>query len=101
MTLAQLRSCALGMALLLTVVSPSQATDRTIRLALGADFLLTLDTPFESVLIDDSNVLRVSVQTDRTIVLKGLNCGASNIVFLDSRSMALTNIKVVVSEVPI
>jgi len=98
MTLARLRSCVLGMALLLTVLSPSQATDRTIRLALGADFLLTLDVPFERVLIDDADVLHVSAQTDRTVVLKGLNRGASNIVFLDRKSMAITNIRVVVSE---
>jgi len=99
MTLTRLRSCALGIALLLTALSSSQATDRTIRLALGADFWLTLDTPFESVLIDDTNVLDISAQTDRTVILKGLNCGASNIVFLDRQSLAIINIRVVVSEV--
>lgn len=99
MTLARLRSCALGLALLLTALSPSQATDGTLRLALGEDFLLKLDMPFESVLIDDGNVLDVSAQTDRTVVLKGLNCGASNIVFLDRQNMAIANIRVVVSEV--
>jgi Flp pilus assembly secretin CpaC len=95
--LNRLRSCALGL-LLLLAASASEATEQTIKLALGAGYLLTLDAPFESVLIGDPNIIAVTLQTDRTVILKGVGRGTANVVFLDWQSVVIANIGVVVVE---
>lgn len=96
MTIRQ-RACMLGWIVCLAW-SASQAFGETMTIALGTGSLLTLDRPFETVLIGDPHVVDVSPQSDRTILVKALNRGISNIVFVDEKSIAIGNIKVVVCD---
>ncbi len=83
---------------LLAVPSVGIAGEDAIELAVGAGSLLTLDAPFETVLIGAPEIVDVSRQTDRTVILKGTGRGASNIVFLDAQDMVIANVRVVVSD---
>ena len=94
----RLRACMLGLTLCLVALSASRASDETVTIALGASSLLTLDRPFETVLVGDPQVVDVSRQTDRTVLVKAINRGASNVVFVDANSIAIANIRVVVRE---
>jgi Flp pilus assembly secretin CpaC len=97
MTIRQ-RACVLGLTLCLLALSASQAFDDTMTIALGTGSLLTLDRPFETVLVGDPQVVDVSLQTDRTVLVKALNRGTSNIVFVNEHSVAIANIRVVVRD---
>jgi len=94
----RLRACMLGLTLCLVALSASRASDETMTIALGTSSLLTLDRPFETVLVGDPQVVDVSRQTDRTVLVKAINRGASNVVFVDANSIAIANIRVVVRE---
>jgi len=98
MMTVRLRACALGLALLLVPVSMSGAADRTIILAVGSGTVFTLPQPFETVLIGDPGVVDVHTQDDRSVILEPLKSGTSNIVFVDKRSVAIANIRVVVRD---
>ena len=94
----RLRACMLGLTLCLVALSASRASDETMTIALGASSLLTLDRPFETVLVGDPQVVDISPQTDRTVLMKAINRGASNVVFVDAHNIAIANIRVVVRE---
>jgi Flp pilus assembly secretin CpaC len=94
----RLRACMLGLTFCLVAQATSRAFDDTMTIALGTGSLFTLDRPFETVLVGDPRVVDVSRQTDRTVLLKGINRGTSNVVFVDERSVAIVNIRVVVRD---
>jgi Flp pilus assembly secretin CpaC len=97
MRIARLWACVLGLALL-TMLSLARASVETVTLATGGGSQFTLARPFDTVLIGNPDVVDVQPRTDRAVVLKGLNPGASNIIFLDKESIAIINIRVVVSD---
>jgi Flp pilus assembly secretin CpaC len=92
------RAYMLGLTLCLVALSASQASDDTMTIALATGSLLTLDRVFETVLVGDPQVVDVSPRTDRTVLVKALNRGTSNIVFVDEHSVAIANIRVVVRD---
>ena len=96
--LALLRACALGLALMFIAVSASPAAGETISLALGSGSVFTLERPFETVLIDDAGVVAIHTKDDRSVILEAIKPGRSTIVFVDTRHIAIANIRVVVSE---
>jgi Flp pilus assembly secretin CpaC len=98
--ITRLGACALGLALFLTPVSMSRANE-TIELTLGSGSVFRLSEPFTTVLIGDPDVVDIHTQDDRSVILKALKLGASNIVFLDRQSIAIVNIRVVVCDAQI
>jgi Flp pilus assembly secretin CpaC len=93
-----LRACALGLGLLLTAIPVTWAADQTITLTPGVGSQLLLERPFKSVLIGNPNVVDVYNLTGSSVILKPLNIGASNLIFVDEKSIAITNIRVVVCD---
>ena len=93
-----LRVCAFGFALLLTTITTSWAAEPTIILRLGsnAGSVISIERSFETILIGDPDVVDVHPNNDRSVVLEPLNLGATNLVFVDERSVAVTNIRVLV-----
>ena len=91
-----LRACLVEAALLLITVSPTWAADRSITLRLGTGSSLALEKPFKIVLIGDQSVVNVRTQNDRSVILEPLSLGATNIIFVDERSIAITNVGVLV-----
>jgi Flp pilus assembly secretin CpaC len=87
---------ALGLALLLTTISATRAADQTITLTLGIRSALALERSFRTVLIGDPNVVNVHTHNDRSVILEPLNLGATNLVFVDERSIAITNVTILV-----
>src|SRR5258708_36704694 len=77
--------------LLLIPISLTWAADQTIILRLGAGATLLLERPFKTVLIGDPNIVDVLTQSDRSVIPQPLNLGATNIIFLDETSIAITN----------
>ena len=93
-----LRACVLEVALLLTPVSTTWAADQTITLKLGAGSPLALERPFKTVLIGDPDIVDVHTRSDRSVVLEPLNPGATNLIFVDERSIAITNVRILVCD---
>jgi Flp pilus assembly secretin CpaC len=95
---AILRACVLGLTLLMIRIPVSSAADQTIILTLGTGSTLMLDKPFKLVLIEDENVVDVHTQNERLVTLEALKPGASNLIFVDEKSIAITNIRVLVRD---
>jgi Flp pilus assembly secretin CpaC len=92
----RMRTCVIVLVLLLTTISVGCASDQTITLRLGAPTALALERPFKMVLIGDPNIVDVHTFNDRRVTLEPLNLGATNLIFVDDRSIAITNIRIVV-----
>jgi len=93
---SMLRACILGVTLLLTTNTVTWAADRTITLKLGAGSAFMLERPFKTVLIGDPDVVDVHTHNDRSVILEPLNLGATNLIFVDERSIAITNVRILV-----
>jgi Flp pilus assembly secretin CpaC len=91
-----LRACVLGVILLLTTISVTWAADQTIALKLGVGSPLILERPFKTVLIGDPDVVDVHTRNDRSVILEPLDIGATNLVFVDERSIAIANVRILV-----
>jgi Flp pilus assembly secretin CpaC len=91
-----LRSFVLGLLLLLTTNSVTQAADRTITLKLGAGSALEVERPFKTIMIGDPDIVDVHARSDRSVILEPLNPGATNLVFVDDRSIAISNFRILV-----
>jgi Flp pilus assembly secretin CpaC len=87
---------ALGLVLLLTAIPPTRAADQTITLTLGAGSALALARPYKTVLIGDPDIVDVHTRNDRSVMLEPLNPGATNLIFVDESSIAITNVRVLV-----
>ena len=96
MTAHLARLFAVALALLLVAISPTWAADQTITLRLGAGSTLALERSFKTVLIGDPNIVNVHTDGDRSVTLEPLNPGATNLVFVDERSIAITNVGILV-----
>src|SRR5258708_6266901 len=86
-----LRALILGVILAVTTNSVTQAADRSITLTLGAGSTLEVERPFKTIMIGDPDIVDVHARSDRSVILEPLNPGATNLVFLDDRSIAITN----------
>lgn len=86
------------LSVLLATTAASWATDQTITLTLGARSALLLERPFKTVLIGDPNVVDVVTRDDRSVIFEPLNPGATNVIFIDERSIAITNVGILVCE---
>jgi Flp pilus assembly secretin CpaC len=91
-----LRAFLVGVTLLLTTNSVTRGADRTITLKLGAGSAFELQRPFKTVLIGDPDIVDVHTRSDRSVILEPLNPGATNLVFVDDRSIAITNVRIMV-----
>ena len=91
-----LRACFLVLVLFLTTISVAYAADQTITVRLGAKTALALERPFETVLIGDPNIVDVHTLSDRRVILEPLSPGATNLIFVDERSIAITNVRVLI-----
>jgi Flp pilus assembly secretin CpaC len=93
------RAFIAGVMLLLTTHSVTWATDRTITLRLGNGSALEVERPFKTVLIGDPDIVEVYARSDRSVTLEPLNPGTTNLVFVDERSIAISNVRILVCSV--
>jgi Flp pilus assembly secretin CpaC len=95
---AMLRALAYGTALMLITIPASRAEDQTITVERGTPFPLMLETPFDTFLVDNPDVIDVHSRGDRSVIVEGIALGASNIVFIDERRIAIANIRILVCD---
>ena len=55
-----------------------------------------VERPFKTVLIGDPDIVDVHTRNDRSVILEPLNPGATNLIFVDERSIAITNVRILV-----
>ena len=80
-----------------SVATPATwAADQTITLRLGTGSPLALERSFKTVLIGDPDVVDVHTRNDRSVMLEPLNPGATNLIFVDAKSIAITNVRILV-----
>jgi Flp pilus assembly secretin CpaC len=60
--------------------------------------MLLIERPFKILLIGDPNVVDALTSGDRSAILRPLSLGKTNIVFLDERNIAITNVGILVCD---
>jgi Flp pilus assembly secretin CpaC len=73
-----------------------EAARPSVTLELGAGSTVMLERPFKTVLIGNPNVIDVQTQSERSVLLKPLSPGATNLVFIDEKGMVITNLTILV-----
>ena len=95
-----LRVCMLGLVLLAAGAPATRSAtppqDETLTLMLGGGSTFTLERPFETILIDNPDVVDVKPLNDRSVLIEPLNLGASSLLFVDERNIAIANVMVLV-----
>jgi Flp pilus assembly secretin CpaC len=91
-----IRAFALALAFVVTTISVTWAADQTITLELGAGSAVVLERPYKTVLIGDPDVVDVQTLSERSALLKPLNPGATNLVFIDEAGIAIANFRILV-----
>jgi Flp pilus assembly secretin CpaC len=91
-----LRACIIAAALFLTSISATWAADQTITLRLGGGSAFGLERAFKTVMIGDPDIVNVRTYSDRSVMLEPLSPGATNLVFVDAKSIAITNVRILV-----
>ena len=92
------RAFALGLVVLLSAISATWAADQTVTLKLGVGLAFAIERPYNSVLIGDPDIVDVHTNNDRSVMLEPLKLGATNLIFLDAKSIAITNIRILVRD---
>jgi Flp pilus assembly secretin CpaC len=72
----------------------------SINLDLGSGTTVRLERPFNTALIGDSAVIDFQAQDDRSVLLKPLRLGTTNLVFVDTQGVVITNLTIVVRQAP-
>ncbi len=89
---------AFAISVLLSTIAASWATDQTITLTLGTGSALLLERPFKTVLIGNPSIVDVVTHGNRSVTFEPLKLGATNVVFIDERSIAIINIGILVCQ---
>jgi len=74
----------------------SVAAPNSITLELGVGSTVLLERPFKSVLIGDPKVIDFQTQSERSVLLKPVSPGATNLIFVDERGIVITKLAIVV-----
>jgi Flp pilus assembly secretin CpaC len=73
-----------------------EAARPSVTLELGAGSTVVLERPFKTVLIGNPDVIDVQTQSERSVLLKPLSPGATNLVFVDEQGIVIINLTIVV-----
>jgi Flp pilus assembly secretin CpaC len=74
----------------------TEASRHSVTLEVGAGSTVMLERPFKTVLIGNPDVIDVQTQDERSVLLKPLSAGATNLVFIDEQGMVIANLAVLV-----
>jgi Flp pilus assembly secretin CpaC len=74
----------------------AEAERRSVILELGAGSIVMLERPFKTALIGNPDVIDVQTQSERSVLLKPLSTGATNLIFVDEQGMVITNLTILV-----
>jgi Flp pilus assembly secretin CpaC len=90
------RKLLLGALILLATMPAAWVQDRAECLNVGAASRLSLDSPFDTVIVGDPRIVEVRIDDDQTAVVEPLKPGVTNLVFVDTRGLVIANITLVV-----
>jgi Flp pilus assembly secretin CpaC len=71
----------------------------SVTLELGAASTVLLERPYNTVLRDNPDVIAIQTQNERSVLLKPLSPGSTNLVFIDEQGI-VTNLAILVRNAP-
>jgi Flp pilus assembly secretin CpaC len=71
-----------------------KAARPSVNLELGGGSSYAIDRPFKTVLIGDPQIVDVRTQDERTVLLKPLGPGATNLIFIDETGVVIVNLAI-------
>ncbi|MGZ3360441.1 MAG: pilus assembly protein N-terminal domain-containing protein [Xanthobacteraceae bacterium] len=73
-----------------------EAARPSFTLELGAGSTVMLERPFKSVLIGNPDVVDVQTRNERSVRLRPLSLGTTNLIFIDDQGIVITNVTILV-----
>jgi Flp pilus assembly secretin CpaC len=70
----------------------------SVNLELGTGTTLKIERPFGFALIGDSRVIDFQLQGERSLLLRPLGLGTTNLVIVDKEGIVITNLTIVVRD---
>ena len=68
----------------------------SVTLELDAGSTVMLERPYKTVLLESPDVIEVQTQNERSVLLKPLRPGSTNLVFIDEQGIVITNLAILV-----
>ena len=68
----------------------------SVTLELGAGSTVMLERPYKTVLLENPDVVEVQTQNERSVLLKPLSPGSTNLVFVDEQGIVISNLAILV-----
>ena len=68
----------------------------SVTLELGAGSTVMLERPYKTVLLENPDVIEIQTQDERSVLLKALRPGSTNLVFIDEQGIVITNLAILV-----
>jgi Flp pilus assembly secretin CpaC len=72
----------------------------SVTLELDAGSTVMLERPYKTVLLESPDVIEVQTQNERSVLLKPLRPGSTNLVFIDEQGIVITNLAILVRNAP-
>jgi Flp pilus assembly secretin CpaC len=72
----------------------------SVTLELGAGSTVELERPYNTVLLENPDVVEVQTQNERSVLLKPLSPGSTNLVFIDEQGIVIINLAILVRNAP-
>lgn len=73
-----------------------KTSSSSVTLELGVGSTVMLERPYKTVLLDNPDVIEVQAQNGRSVILKALSPGSTNLVFIDEQGIVITNLAILV-----
>ena len=71
-----------------------KAARPSVNLELGAGSTYAIERPFKTLLVGDPHVVDVKTQDERTVLLKPLGLGTTNLIFIDENGIVIANLAI-------
>jgi Flp pilus assembly secretin CpaC len=68
----------------------------SVTLEPGTGSTVMLERPYKTVLLGNPDVIEVQTLDERSVLLKPLSPGSTNLVFVDERGIVITNLAILV-----
>jgi Flp pilus assembly secretin CpaC len=77
-----------------------RAGRESVDLELGTVTTIGVERPYSTVLIGDPGVIDFQTRDERSVALRPVGLGATNLVFVDEQGVVITNLTIVVRRAP-
>jgi Flp pilus assembly secretin CpaC len=81
-----------------TAAMAGEPRSPSVTLELGVGSAAMLERPFKTVLIGNPGIVDIQTQDERSVLLRPLSPGTTNLVFIDEQGIVIRNLAILVRD---